>query len=133
MNQGPPGIGHPLFDPPQIGANGVNNGHSVGSDCVGSAGYQKGGLTKVSSSITLGGGQGMNSNHQVGSGSIRSGANSGSTSLSHHYSMSSLRKHSVSGPLQSSHHSTSMLGSNSYLNAMSNASNFYVARGGEMR
>ena len=90
--------------------------------------YGQKSLAKVSSSITLGG-QGLNSSHQPSSGpGLRSvGGNSGSSSLSHHYSMSSLRKGSVSGPLQS--HATSMLGSNSYLNTMTNSSNFYVARG----
>ena len=121
-NQGPQTIGHPIFDHAQL----VGNSASVGPDYTGSSGQKS--LAKVSSSITLGG-QGLTSSHQPSSGpGIRSvGGNSGSSSLSHHYSMSSLRKGSVSGPLQS--HATSMLGSNSYLNTMTNSSNFYVARG----
>ena len=118
--------GHPIFDHAQL----TGNSASVGLDCTGPSGQKS--LAKVSSSITLGG-QGPNSSNQVSSGpGLRSvGGNSGSSSLSHHYSMSSLRKGSVSGPLQS--HSASMLGSNSYLNAMTNSSNFYVARGGDIR
>ena len=121
-NQGPQTIGHPVFDHAQL----VGNSSSIGPDCTGSSGQKS--LAKVSSSITLGG-QGLNSSNQVSSGSgLRSaGGNSGSSSLSHHYSMSSLRKGSVTGPLQS--HSSSMLGSNSYLNAMTNSNNFYIARG----
>ena len=118
-NQGSQAIGHPIFDHAQS----VGNSSSVGPDYSGSSGQKS--LAKVSSSITLGG-QGLNSSNQVSS--VRStGGNSGSSSLSHHYSMSSLRKGSVTGPLQS--HSSSMLGSNSYLNAMTNSSNFYLARG----
>ena len=122
-NQGSQSIGHPIFDHSQL----VGNSSSVGPDYAGSSGQKS--LAKVSSSITLGG-QGLNSSNQMPSGSgIRSaGGSSGSSSLSHHYSMSSLRKGSVSGPLPA-HHTTSMLGSNSYLNAMTNSSNFYVARG----
>ena len=121
-NQGPQGIGHPIFDHAQL----VGNSVSVGPDCTGSSGQKS--LAKVSSSITLGG-QGLNSSNQVSSGpGLRSGGgNSGSSSLSHHYSMSSLRKGSVTGPLQS--HPSSMLGSNPYLTAMPNSSNFYIARG----
>ena len=114
-------LGQSIFDPAQF----VVNSASVGSD----SSAQKS-LAKVSSSITLGG-QNLNSSNQGPSvAGLRSsaGGNSGSSSLSHHYSMSSLRKGSLSGPIPS-HHSTSMIGSNSYLNGMTNSSNFYVARG----
>jgi hypothetical protein len=123
INQG----SHSVFDHAQV----VGSSASVGPDCTGSNNQKS--LGKVSSSINLGG-QGLNSSNQVSSGpGLRiAGGNSGSSSLSHHYSMSSLRKGSVTGPLQS-HHSSSMLGSNSYLNAMTNSSNFYIARGGEIR
>ena len=121
-NQGPPTIGHPLFDPPQL----TGNGSLIDQDSVGSTGQKS--LAKVSSSIQLGG-RNLNTSNQVSSGSSMrgTGGSSGSSSLSHHYSMSSLRKSSVSGPLQT--HSTSMLGANTYLNGVSNSSNFYVARG----
>lgn len=119
--QGSQSIGHPIFDHSQL----VGSASSAGQDYGGSSGQKS--LAKVSSSITLGG-QGLNNSNQSGPGLRSTGGSSGSSSLSHHYSMSSLRKGSVSGPLQA-HHTTSMLGSNSYLNAMTNSSNFYVARG----
>ena len=120
-NQGSQSIGHPIFDHSQL----VGSASSAGQEFGGSSGQKS--LAKVSSSITLGG-QGHNNSNQSGPGLRSTGGSSGSSSLSHHYSMSSLRKGSVSGPLQA-HHTTSMLGSNSYLNTMTNSSNFYVARG----